>query len=80
LFYLPSACASLYLHSFFTYQGLQADDETEVFLGKFTFDVQKSEIQTFHLQVCLFLGLKVLRQWGFERQLVRAALGDQFFA
>ncbi|XP_075818816.1 sperm-associated antigen 4 protein isoform X2 [Microtus pennsylvanicus] len=30
--------------------GLQADDETEVFLGKFTFDVQKSEIQTFHLQ------------------------------
>jgi hypothetical protein len=28
----------------------------------------------------LFLGLKVLRQWGFERQLVRAALGDQFFA
>ncbi|XP_029419167.1 sperm-associated antigen 4 protein isoform X2 [Nannospalax galili] len=30
--------------------GLQVDDITEVFLGKFTFDVQKSEIQTFHLQ------------------------------
>lgn len=44
-------------------QGLQADDETEVFLGKFTFDVQKSEIQTFHLQVCLSLGMRALR-WG----------------
>ncbi|XP_038186942.1 sperm-associated antigen 4 protein [Arvicola amphibius] len=30
--------------------GLHADDQTEVFLGKFIFDVQKSEIQTFHLQ------------------------------
>lgn len=37
-------------------QGLQADDETEVFLGKFIFDVQKSEIQTFHLQVCYLWG------------------------
>lgn len=36
--------------------GLQVDDETEVFLGKFTFDVEKSEIQTFHLQVCLSPG------------------------
>ncbi|XP_041588039.1 sperm-associated antigen 4 protein isoform X8 [Vulpes lagopus] len=32
-------------------EGLQVDDETEVFLGKFTFNVEKSEIQTFHLQV-----------------------------
>nr|XP_054112861.1 sperm-associated antigen 4 protein isoform X5 [Callithrix jacchus] len=31
-------------------EGLQVDDETEVFLGKFTFNVEKSEIQTFHLQ------------------------------
>ncbi|XP_032318104.1 sperm-associated antigen 4 protein isoform X2 [Camelus ferus] len=34
----------------FAVYGLQVDDETEVFLGKFTFDVEKSEIQTFHLQ------------------------------
>lgn len=52
-----STCASLFLNSLFTYQGLQVDDETEVFLGKFTFDVEKSEIQTFHLQVCLSLGM-----------------------
>lgn len=39
----------------YPHQGLQVDDETEVFLGKFTFDVKKSEIQTFHLQVCLCL-------------------------
>ncbi|XP_049724840.1 sperm-associated antigen 4 protein isoform X2 [Elephas maximus indicus] len=37
----------------FAVYGLQVDDETEVFLGKFTFDVEKSEIQTFHLQVGL---------------------------
>ncbi|MBW04616.1 Sperm-associated antigen 4 protein, partial [Eschrichtius robustus] len=37
----------------FAVYGLQVDDETEVFLGKFTFDVEKSEIQTFHLEVCL---------------------------
>ncbi|XP_077625395.1 sperm-associated antigen 4 protein isoform X2 [Crocuta crocuta] len=35
----------------FAVYGLQVDDETEVFLGKFTFDVEKSEIQTFHLQM-----------------------------
>uniref|UniRef100_A0A8C0S1E4 SUN domain-containing protein n=1 Tax=Canis lupus familiaris TaxID=9615 RepID=A0A8C0S1E4_CANLF len=35
----------------FAVYGLQVDDETEVFLGKFTFNVEKSEIQTFHLQV-----------------------------
>lgn len=56
-------CTSLFLHTLFPLQGLQADDETEVFLGKFTFDVQKSEIQTFHLQVCLSLGVRALR-WG----------------
>lgn len=48
-----STSASLFLHSLFTHQGLQVDDETEVFLGKFTFNVEKSEIQTFHLQVCV---------------------------
>ncbi|KAM9058661.1 sperm-associated antigen 4 protein isoform 2-T2 [Megaptera novaeangliae] len=37
----------------FAVYGLQVDDETEVFLGKFTFDVEKSEIQTFHLEVSL---------------------------
>lgn len=58
---------SLFLHSLFTYQGLQVDDETEVFLGKFTFNVEKSEIQTFHLQVCWSLGgegSKRMGQWG----------------
>lgn len=52
----PFPCASLFLYTLFTHQGLQVDDETEVLLGKFIFDVQKSEIQTFHLQVCLSLG------------------------
>lgn len=73
---LRSTCASLFLHSLFTYQGLQVDDETEVFLGKFTFDVEKSEIQTFHLQVCLSLGVRVLRKWDSEGRLGRkTALG-----
>ncbi|XP_029419169.1 sperm-associated antigen 4 protein isoform X4 [Nannospalax galili] len=43
--------------------GLQVDDITEVFLGKFTFDVQKSEIQTFHLQV----KIQILSNWGHPR-------------
>lgn len=72
----PSTCASLFLHSLFTYQGLQVDDETEVFLGKFTFNVEKSEIQTFHLQVCFSLGMMVLREWDREGRLGRkTALG-----
>ncbi|ELK29628.1 Sperm-associated antigen 4 protein [Myotis davidii] len=47
-------------------EGLQVDDETEVFLGKFTFDMEKSEIQTFHLQVCLSQdeGAKGVEQGG----------------
>lgn len=54
----------LTVHSLFTYQGLQVDDETEVFLGKFTFDLEKSEIQTFRLKVCLSLRMRVPREWG----------------
>ncbi|XP_031998941.1 sperm-associated antigen 4 protein isoform X1 [Hylobates moloch] len=49
--------------------GLQVDDETEVFLGKFTFDVEKSEIQTFHLQndpPAAFpkVKIQILSNWG----------------
>ena len=55
---------SLFLHSLFTYQGPQVDDETEVFLGKFTFNVEKSEIQTFHLQVCWSLGGEGSKRMG----------------
>ncbi|XP_004585823.2 sperm-associated antigen 4 protein isoform X1 [Ochotona princeps] len=52
--------------------GLQADDETEVFLGKFTFDVKKSEIQTFHLQnnpPAAFpkVKIQILSNWGHPR-------------
>ncbi|XP_054429400.1 sperm-associated antigen 4 protein isoform X2 [Pteronotus mesoamericanus] len=53
----------------FAVYGLQADDETEVFLGKFTFDVEKSEIQTFHLQndpPAAFpkVKIQILSNWG----------------
>ncbi|XP_054398199.1 sperm-associated antigen 4 protein isoform X3 [Pongo abelii] len=49
--------------------GLQVDDETEVSLGKFTFDVEKSEIQTFHLQndpPAAFpkVKIQILSNWG----------------
>ncbi|CAH6776925.1 Spag4 [Phodopus roborovskii] len=52
--------------------GLQADDETEVFLGKFIFDVQKSEIQTFHLQndppsAFPKVKIQILSNWGHPR-------------
>ncbi|XP_003788181.1 sperm-associated antigen 4 protein [Otolemur garnettii] len=52
--------------------GLQIDDETEVFLGKFTFDVEKSEIQTFHLQndpPAAFpkVKIQILSNWGHPR-------------
>ncbi|XP_069907395.1 sperm-associated antigen 4 protein isoform X1 [Oryctolagus cuniculus] len=52
--------------------GLQVDDETEVFLGKFTFDVKKSEIQTFHLQnepPAAFpkVKIQILSNWGHPR-------------
>ncbi|XP_012310525.1 sperm-associated antigen 4 protein [Aotus nancymaae] len=51
--------------------GLQVD-ETEVFLGKFTFDVEKSEIQTFHLQndpPAAFpkVKIQILSNWGHPR-------------
>uniref|UniRef100_A0A8C6DEI5 Sperm associated antigen 4 n=1 Tax=Moschus moschiferus TaxID=68415 RepID=A0A8C6DEI5_MOSMO len=56
----------------FSVYGLQVDDETEVFLGKFTFDVEKSEIQTFHLQndpPAAFpkVKIQILSNWGHPR-------------
>ncbi|XP_055229393.1 sperm-associated antigen 4 protein isoform X2 [Gorilla gorilla gorilla] len=53
-------------------EGLQVDDETEVSLGKFTFDVEKSEIQTFHLQndpPAAFpkVKIQILSNWGHPR-------------
>ncbi|VFV17005.1 Hypothetical predicted protein [Lynx pardinus] len=53
-------------------EGLQVDDETEVFLGKFTFDVEKSEIQTFHLQndpptAFPKVKIQILSNWGHPR-------------
>uniref|UniRef100_A0A2I3TDE1 Sperm associated antigen 4 n=1 Tax=Pan troglodytes TaxID=9598 RepID=A0A2I3TDE1_PANTR len=52
--------------------GLQVYDETEVSLGKFTFDVEKSEIQTFHLQndpPAAFpkVKIQILSNWGHPR-------------
>ncbi|XP_031206783.1 sperm-associated antigen 4 protein-like isoform X2 [Mastomys coucha] len=48
--------------------GLQANN-TEVFLGKFIFDVQKSEVETFHLQndppsAFSKVKIQVLSNWG----------------
>nr|XP_035940286.1 sperm-associated antigen 4 protein isoform X4 [Halichoerus grypus] len=56
----------------FAVYGLQLDDETEVFLGKFTFDVEKSEIQTFHLQndpptAFPKVKIQILSNWGHPR-------------
>ncbi|XP_049635428.1 sperm-associated antigen 4 protein [Suncus etruscus] len=56
----------------FMVYGLQVDDETEVFLGKFTFEVEKSEIQTFHLQndpSAAFpkVKIQILSNWGHAR-------------
>ncbi|XP_019510709.1 PREDICTED: sperm-associated antigen 4 protein isoform X3 [Hipposideros armiger] len=56
----------------FAVYGLKVDDKTEVFLGKFTFDVEKSEIQTFHLQndpPAAFpkVKIQVLSNWGHPR-------------
>ncbi|KAM8774079.1 sperm-associated antigen 4 protein [Rhynchonycteris naso] len=53
----------------FAVYGLQADDETEVFLGKFMFNVEKSEIQTFHLQndpptAFPKVKIQILSNWG----------------
>ncbi|XP_015419951.1 PREDICTED: sperm-associated antigen 4 protein isoform X4 [Myotis davidii] len=53
----------------FAVYGLQVDDETEVFLGKFTFDMEKSEIQTFHLQndpptAFPKVKIQILSNWG----------------
>uniref|UniRef100_A0A8C5K630 Sperm associated antigen 4 n=1 Tax=Jaculus jaculus TaxID=51337 RepID=A0A8C5K630_JACJA len=52
--------------------GLLVDDETEVFLGKFTFDVHKSEIQTFQLQndppsAFPKMKIQILSNWGHPR-------------
>ncbi|KAM5245668.1 sperm-associated antigen 4 protein [Ctenodactylus gundi] len=56
----------------FAVYGLQVDDKTEVFLGKFTFDVKKSEIQTFHLQndpptAFPKVKIQILSNWGHPR-------------
>ncbi|OWK03360.1 hypothetical protein Celaphus_00007936 [Cervus elaphus hippelaphus] len=56
----------------FAVYGLQVDDETEIFLGKFTFNVEKSEIQTFHLQndpPAAFpkVKIQILSNWGHPR-------------
>ncbi|XP_032950217.1 sperm-associated antigen 4 protein isoform X1 [Rhinolophus ferrumequinum] len=56
----------------FVVYGLQVDDKTEVFLGKFTFDVEKSEIQTFHLQndpptAFPKVKIQILSNWGHPR-------------
>ncbi|XP_021562833.1 sperm-associated antigen 4 protein [Carlito syrichta] len=53
----------------FSVFGLQVDDETEVFLGRFAFDLEKPEIQTFHLQndpPAAFpkVKIKILSNWG----------------
>ncbi|CAK6447631.1 unnamed protein product [Pipistrellus nathusii] len=53
----------------FAVYGLQVDDETEVFLGKFTFDMEKSEIQTFRLQndpptAFPKVKIQILSNWG----------------
>ncbi|XP_023570693.1 sperm-associated antigen 4 protein isoform X2 [Octodon degus] len=52
--------------------GLQVDDDTEVFLGRFTFDVKKSAIQTFHLQndppsAFPKVKIQILSNWGHPR-------------
>ncbi|EHB17169.1 Sperm-associated antigen 4 protein [Heterocephalus glaber] len=52
--------------------GLRVDDETEVFLGKFTFDVKKSALQTFHLQndppsAFPKVKIQILSNWGHPR-------------
>ncbi|XP_005384972.1 PREDICTED: sperm-associated antigen 4 protein-like isoform X1 [Chinchilla lanigera] len=56
----------------FSVFGLQVDDETEVFLGRFTFDVKKSAIQTFHLQndppsAFPKVKIQILSNWGHPR-------------
>ncbi|XP_023419963.1 sperm-associated antigen 4 protein isoform X4 [Cavia porcellus] len=52
--------------------GLQVDDKTEVFLGRFTFDVKKFAIQTFHLQndspsAFPKVKIQILSNWGHPR-------------
>ncbi|XP_044517517.1 sperm-associated antigen 4 protein [Gracilinanus agilis] len=52
--------------------GLQGDDKTEVFLGRFIFDVEKSEIQTFHLKneppiAFPKVKIQILSNWGHPR-------------
>ncbi|XP_072487472.1 sperm-associated antigen 4 protein isoform X2 [Notamacropus eugenii] len=52
--------------------GLQGDDKTEILLGKFTFEVEKSEIQTFHLKneppmAFPKVKIQILSNWGHPR-------------
>ncbi|XP_074068165.1 sperm-associated antigen 4 protein isoform X2 [Macrotis lagotis] len=56
----------------FAVYGLQGDDKTEILLGKFTFDVHKSEIQTFHLkneppEAFPKVKIEILSNWGQSR-------------
>ncbi|KAM9064142.1 sperm-associated antigen 4 protein-like isoform 1-T1 [Sarcophilus harrisii] len=56
----------------FAVYGLQGDDKTEILLGKFTFDVEKSEIQTFHLKnepplAFPKVKIQILSNWGHPR-------------
>ncbi|XP_072487473.1 sperm-associated antigen 4 protein isoform X3 [Notamacropus eugenii] len=53
-------------------EGLQGDDKTEILLGKFTFEVEKSEIQTFHLKneppmAFPKVKIQILSNWGHPR-------------
>ncbi|XP_036608936.1 sperm-associated antigen 4 protein [Trichosurus vulpecula] len=56
----------------FAVYGLQGDDKTEILLGKFTFEVEKSEIQTFHLKneppmAFPKVKIQILSNWGHPR-------------
>ncbi|XP_068933802.1 sperm-associated antigen 4 protein [Petaurus breviceps papuanus] len=56
----------------FAVYGLQGDDKTEILLGKFTFEVKKSEIQTFHLEndppmAFPKVKIQILSNWGHPR-------------
>ncbi|XP_027723096.1 sperm-associated antigen 4 protein [Vombatus ursinus] len=56
----------------FAVYGLEGDDKTEILLGKFTFEVEKSEIQTFHLKneppmAFPKVKIQILSNWGHPR-------------
>ncbi|XP_020854182.1 sperm-associated antigen 4 protein isoform X2 [Phascolarctos cinereus] len=56
----------------FAVYGIEGDDKTEILLGKFTFDGEKSEIQTFHLKNVPPMAfpkvkIQILSNWGHPR-------------